>query len=160
MAADGEYVYARNDTPDTEEASSADNNARKHDNRAHTPYETIEMDDTNANGINSGGQTFDTTPSAAILHADQQRNQTASSAVNDNTDKDVADLYAVPVKKRYRQQEAQTPETPPDDETEIEHVENDLYQGTGDDNEVFVDDDDDDLYVVENDIYDQSSVVL
>ena len=151
MTADGEYVYARNDTPDTEEASSADNNA-------HTPYETIEMDDTNANSVNSGGQTFEPTPSAAILNADQQRNQTASSAVNDNTDKDVADLYAVPVKKKHTQQEAQTPETPPDDETEIEHVENDLYQGIGDDNEVFVDDDD--MYVVENDIYDQSSVVL
>ena len=158
MAADGEYVYARNDRPDTEEASSADNNARRSDNRAHTPFETIEMDDTNANSVHSGGQTFDTTQSAAILNTNQQRNQTASSAVNDKTDKDVADLYAVPMKKRHRQQEALTPETAPDDETEIEHVENDLYQGTGDDSEVFVDDDD--VYVVENDIYDQSSVVL
>ena len=158
MAAVGEYVYARNDAPATEEASSANNNARRPDNRAHTPHETIQMENTHANNVNYGGQTFDTTPSAAILNADQQRNQTASSAVNDNNDKDVADLYAVPVKKTHTQQEAQTPETPPDDETEIEHVENDLYHGTGDDNEVFVDDDD--VYVVENDIYDQSSVVL
>ena len=156
VAADGDYVYARNETPDTVEASSADNVPRRPVNRSQTPHESIDMEDTKAfksDGVNSGGLSFDATPSAAKSNADQQWVQSPASAAN--TDQDIADLYAVPMKKKKIAKEEPTPGSPTVDKTEIEHQENDLYQSCGNDEIV-----EDETFVVENDLYDQSSAVL
>ena len=132
---DGDYVYARNETPDIVDVSSVDKVPRTPGHRSHTPYESIHMEDTAFN-VNS-------VTSAAMLNADQQRTQLPASA--GNTDEDDADLYAVPMKKKKRQDAASTPETSPADNTEIEHLENDLYQTEGYDNEEIVDDTEQDV---------------
>ena len=75
----------------------------------------------------------------------------------DDTDQDVTDTCAVAAKKTQRTQDAPTPDTSPADDTEIEHQENFLYESEDYDNEEVVDDE---TIVVENDLYDQSSVVL
>ena len=133
---DGDYVYARNETPDTVEASSTDNVPRRPGTRLRSPYESIHMEDANAFNVND-------VTSAAMLNADRQRTQSPAPA--GNTDQDIADLYAVPMKKKKRQEAAPTPETSPADNTEIEHLENDLYQGERYDNEEIVDDTEQDV---------------
>lgn len=151
---DTDFVYTRNETPDPV------NNIRKRPgNRSRSPYESIDIDDFIVDNVNSNEQASAATSPTAILNADQQRFESAAPA-NDNTDQDIADLHAVPTKKKKNRepQEAPTPETHIyDNNTEKEHMENNLYQSGTYDNEEFVDDE---MFVVENDLYDQTSVVL
>ena len=141
----------RNETPDTVEVNAADNVRRRPGNRSRTPYESIHIEDFTVDSVNSDG------PAAAgILNPGQQ--QIMSPGI-DNTDQNIADQYAIPMKKKKKKrlEGAPTPETSPRDNTDIEHMENDLYQSTGYDNVQILDGE---VIVVENDLYDQASVVL
>ena len=146
---DSDYVYARNESSDPVEASSADNIQKSAGNRSRPAYESIHIEHLRTgkgDSANSDEQIFDATQTAAIFHGDQQ--PTKSPSATDNTPLHVTDIYSVQIKKKKRQS-SQSPETQKVDHTEIEVQENYLYQSSHDDHEEFVDDA---IVIVENDL--------
>ena len=160
---DPDFVYTRNDTPDP-----VDNARRRRGHKTRSPYESINIDDFKVDGVSSSGQPSAATPSTAILDGDQRGlkstapvdntcSDTADLYAVDSTCPDTADLYAVPMKKK-KTEEGQTPEAHIyDNNVTIEHKEDYLCQRAAYDNEEFVDDE---MFVVDNDLSDQISVVL
>ena len=147
-APDGDYAYANGDALNPA-YSTANGTLTGSSRRYRSPRGSVHTDDlcTFKPDPNSDGQSFDaTSPSAAILNADQQRRHTAAE---DSVDQDAVDMCYVP---DNRNKTAHIFEMTPMDETET-GSEHDLCQIEGYD----MDDLSDDEMTLENDMYDQSS---